>query len=196
MAEEACRAGVRWVQLRIKNGTDEQVLEEAKKTKIICQKYGAKLIINDHVNVAKLVEAEGVHLGKKDMSPKDARKILGKEFIIGGTANTLEDIINLQDQGVDYVGLGPYRFTQTKKNLSSVLGEKGYQNILEKLKEKSIDIPVIAIGGIQIDDIKTLMNIGVYGIAVASLINEANEKMDVVEKIDNAFNHGEITHSR
>jgi thiamine-phosphate pyrophosphorylase len=196
MAEEACKSGVNWVQLRMKNCSEEELLDEAIMTKIICQKYGAKLIINDHVEIAKEIDAHGVHLGKTDISPEKARSILGDQFIIGGTANTLDDIIELHNQEVDYIGLGPFQFTSTKDNLSPVLGLIGYQKIIKALREKGIDTPVIAIGGIQINDIRSLLEEGIHGVAIASLINESNDKKDTIQKIVNELNYGEITHSR
>jgi thiamine-phosphate pyrophosphorylase len=136
LAEQACIAGVDWVQLRIKNKTfDDQVII-ANETAEICQKYNAKLIINDNVKLAKEVNADGVHLGKTDMEPAEARRILGNDFIIGGTANTFEDIIRLVQSGVEYIGLGPFRFTSTKENLSPILGIEGYKNIMKKCREE------------------------------------------------------------
>jgi len=196
MAETACRSGVRWVQLRMKDVSFEDYLNEAKRTREICKKYGAKLIINDHVEIAKVVNADGVHLGKTDIDPAKARSILGQKFIIGGTANTLEDIFELHEKGVDYVGLGPFRFTATKKNLSPVLGLEGYRKIIAILCENGIGLPVIAIGGIQTEDIKEIVNTGIYGVAIASLINKSENMADTIQKIIKKLEYGEIAHSR
>jgi thiamine-phosphate pyrophosphorylase len=119
------------------------------------------------------VNATGVHLGKTDMPPAEARRILGDGFIIGGTANTFEDIRRLTDEGVDYIGLGPFRFTATKKNLSPILGLEGYKDILSRCRAAGIALPVLAIGGITVDDIPALMQTGVSGIAVSSAIRQA-----------------------
>ena len=174
LAEIACKNGIRWLQLRVKNKTYSEWLQIAKDVKQICDQFQATLIINDNVEIAKEVDADGVHLGKSDMSVQEARKILDNK-IIGATANTLEDILEHQKNGANYVGLGPYRFTETKKNLSATLGIDGYSQIF-KSSNHQIEIPVIAIGGIQLDDVKVLVNAGIYGVAVSSAINLSNNK--------------------
>ncbi len=196
MAREACQAGVKWVQLRIKDSNEKQMLSEAERVLAICKVYGAKFIMNDHVELAKFIQADGVHLGKSDMRPEVARKILGDEVIIGGTANTLEDIISLHAQGVDYIGLGPLRFTDTKANLSPILGFSGYKDIIRQLIEKGIETPIIAIGGIQVEDVEELMRVGVHGIAVASLINHSEQKKQTINHVHKQLSYyGEIAHS-
>ncbi len=171
LALNACIAGIDWIQLRVKNKSYNEWLDIAHKTEMICRKYHAKLIINDNVGIAKAIKADGVHLGKTDMSPREARQELGGTAIIGGTANSFEEIEYLNDAGVNYIGLGPFRFTSTKENLSPVLGLEGYKNITEQCKKNGISIPIIAIGGIKIEDIKSIAETGVYGIAVASAIS-------------------------
>lgn len=176
----ACDAGVKWVQLRVKSKSLDEIEEIAYRSQEICQTYKATFIVNDHVKVAKKVGAGGVHLGKKDMSPVDAKKYLPEKMIIGGTANTFEDIQRLATTGVDYIGLGPFRFTNTKEKLSPILGLGGYAQIMTLCNEHNINIPVIAIGGIQTSDIQSILNSGVKGVAVASLINNATNKIEQV----------------
>ncbi len=171
LALTACSAGIDWIQLRVKNRSYNEWLDIALKTEMICRKYHARFIVNDNVVIAKAVKADGVHLGKSDMSPREARQELGSKAIIGGTANSFEDIEELNDAGIDYIGLGPFRFTATKENLSPVLGIEGYKNIIDQCKKNGITIPIIAIGGIKIEDVKPLAETGVYGIAVASAIS-------------------------
>jgi thiamine-phosphate pyrophosphorylase len=170
---KVCSAGIDWVQLRVKNKTYNEWLDIATKSQLICKQHHATFIINDNVTIAKEVKADGVHLGKTDMNPREARQLLGSDAIIGGTANTFEDIEQLANAGVDYIGLGPFRFTATKENLSPILGLEGYIRITELCKKNGINIPIIAIGGITIEDVKLLMNTGVYGIAVSSAINKS-----------------------
>ena len=177
LAKIACENGIRWIQLRVKDKSFSEYLAIAKEVKLICDKFETTLIINDNVEICNSINAHGVHLGKNDLSIIEARKILGNEKIIGGTANTLEDIIQLQKDGVDYIGFGPYKFTNTKKNLSQILGIEGYSQIPKFLKSQ---IPIIAIGGIQIEDVKQLMNTGIYGIAVSSAINLSTEKENAI----------------
>ncbi len=174
LAEMACRGGADWVQLRIKNKALNEIRTEAEKILALCRKYKAKLIINDHPQLALDIGANGVHLGKEDMDIATARRLLGSDFIIGATANSFDDIAKHAANGADYIGLGPYRFTNTKEKLSPVLGLDGYRNILQSCKEHHINIPIIAIGGIQLHDVKPLLNTGVFGIAIASAINLSN----------------------
>ncbi|HET7734109.1 MAG TPA: thiamine phosphate synthase [Paludibacter sp.] len=172
-AEQAIRAyeaGCKWVQLRMKDASEELIEQEAAKIVPVANAHNAILLINDHIEIVKKTGAHGVHLGKKDMCPSEARTILGDEYIIGGTSNTLEDIISLIEKGVDYVGLGPFRFTTTKKNLSPILGREGYEKILTGLLSEKQKIPVIAIGGILDTDIDGLMQTGIHGIALAGSI--------------------------
>jgi thiamine-phosphate diphosphorylase len=172
--ESACKGGVRWVQLRLKKRSEGEISSIAKEIKIICKKYSAVFIVNDYVNLAIEIDADGVHLGKMDMPVSVARKLLGKDKIIGGSTNSFEDILKASEYGVDYIGLGPVRFTTTKENLNPVLGEVGIRTIIEKLKGAKIQLPVIAIGGIQLSDVENLMDTGVYGVAVSSAINNSD----------------------
>jgi thiamine-phosphate pyrophosphorylase len=174
-AEEACKGGADWIQLRVKHRNDDDWKMIAEETKGICKNYGAKLIINDSVKLAKLVGADGVHLGKEDMPPDEARKMLGPGFIIGGTANTLEDIIRLGALKVDYIGLGPFRYTQTKTNLSPIIGLEGYLELMKACVVEQVKVPVIAIGGIKLNDVEEILATGVYGIAVSSAIGSSGD---------------------
>lgn len=188
--DEACAAGVNWVQLRVKDKPVEEIERMALGARAICELYGTRLIINDHVEIARSIGADGVHLGKEDIAPDEARKILGQDAIIGGTANSLDDIRELIKAGVDYIGLGPYRFTSTKQKLSPVLGLEGYKHLMSELTKMQIQIPVVAIGGIQVSDIPPILNTGIYGVAVASLINNAPNKKEITLQILNSLKNG------
>jgi thiamine-phosphate pyrophosphorylase len=189
LAEEVCMAGADWVQLRVKKKGHTEWLQIAEDTLKVCRKYNTKLIINDNVRIAKEINADGVHLGKGDMLPEAAREILGNNFIIGATANTFIDIENLADSGIDYIGLGPFRFTDTKEKLSPVLGLDRYSQILNACKEAGINIPIIAIGGILASDFKELFKTGIYGVALSSVVNKAEDKeavmKDLIKEINN-----------
>lgn len=182
-----CTAGANWVQLRLKNESFETVLETAKAAKVICDKFQVKLIINDFPEVAKKVNADGVHLGKKDCCPLEARKLLGPDKIIGGTANTLEDCEGLCEKQVDYIGLGPFRFTTTKKNLSPELGAESYRNLLSNLIVGGRSIPVIAIGGITPSDISTLAESGVHGVAISEWLTTHPQPEMIFQEIQQQF---------
>ncbi|MBO9728896.1 MAG: thiamine phosphate synthase [Chitinophaga sp.] len=185
----ALDAGCKWIQLRIKNETPDTVLPAAEAVKKICDQYKASLIINDYPHIAVAVGATGVHVGRLDMTVAAARAITGNNIIVGGTANTLDDILQHVTDGASYVGVGPYRFTTTKQNLSPILGLAGYQQILQALKERNIAVPVIAIGGILLDDIPALMEAGVHGIAVSGLVTQAMDKQNIVHHIHQQLNH-------
>ncbi|MBN8702951.1 MAG: thiamine phosphate synthase [Bacteroidetes bacterium] len=188
MAQEACLAGVDWIQLRVKEKSYSEILSIATELKEICKQFNARLIINDYVSIAKEIDADGLHLGKTDTSVAEARKLVGNNIIIGGTANTFEDIVEHVTNGVDYIGLGPFRFTETKKNLSPILGLEGYSAILTKCKENNITIPILAIGGITADDIEVLMKTGIHGIAISSLVSNALNKREVVSNLLSLIN--------
>jgi thiamine-phosphate pyrophosphorylase len=185
--EIALQGGCRQIQLRMKDASEDETLQTALKAKSLCDMYGADLYIDDRVAVCKAVGAKGVHLGKNDMSPPKARALLGDGFVIGGTANTFDDIRTLYNQGVDYIGLGPFRFTTTKKNLSPTLGLEGYREIMRRCRENGIELPVFAIGGIRYDDIPPLMQTGVSGIALSSTILNAPDPVRETTRIVNAL---------
>ena len=162
--------GCNWIQLRMKEKPTEEIEQVALEVMGFCMDNGATFILNDHVELAAKLGADGVHLGKHDMAPDKARDILGPQAVIGGTANTFEDIKRLAEQGVDYIGLGPSRFTETKKNLSPVLGIEGYRNVIDSCKKEGIRIPIIAVGGLQPADFPQLFATGIHGVALSSYI--------------------------
>lgn len=172
--KNVCKAGGKLVQLRVKDISFEEHISIAKKAKEVCDHFGAKLIINDDVQIAKEIEAAGVHVGKNDIAPTEARKIVGPKYIVGGTANTYEDCIALIAQKVTYIGLGPFRFTETKKNLSPVLGFSGFHEIVSRLAHEGHKVPIYAIGGITENDFEELYEIGVFGIAISGLISNTS----------------------
>ncbi|QWT85087.1 thiamine phosphate synthase [Chryseobacterium sp. PCH239] len=163
--------GIKWVQVRWKNAPENELINLCEISKQLCSEYQAVCIINDHVQIAKEIDADGVHLGLNDSAIEEARLILDENKIIGGTANTLSDVIQRIKESCDYIGLGPLRFTTTKEKLSPVLGFEGYQAIIDGLREKSIDVPqIFAIGSVTLEDILPLQEIGIYGVAVSGLI--------------------------
>lgn len=187
-ARMALEGGCRWIQLRMKDTYTSLVEDTAIVIQKMCKDYGATFIVDDHVLLAKKINADGVHLGKNDMPIAEAKKALGNSFIIGGTVNSFEDILNtLQSANPDYFGCGPFRFTATKKNLAPILGCEGYQAIVEKMKNMNINIPLIGIGGIEKSDIPMLLESGLTGIALSSSIlkacNPIKEMRDIVEMI-------------
>ncbi len=162
--------GINWVQIRMKNDLDSEIIKQSKKALQYANKYHAKLIINDSIEITKEIGAHGVHLGLKDRSIEEAREYLGQNFIIGGTANTFEDVEIQISKGADYIGLGPFRFTSTKQKLSPIIGLEGYKNLYKNLKEHGFTTPIVAVGGIEIDDIEQLIAVGLHGVAISTAL--------------------------
>lgn len=181
-ARLALEGGCRWIQLRMKDASEVDFLLAAKQIGAMCKEYGATFILDDHVEWVGITGADGVHLGKNDMPVDEARNQLGANRIIGGTANTFEDVERLWRQGANYIGCGPYRFTTTKKNLSPVLGLDGYRHIISQMKAHDINLPVVAIGGILQPDIKDVMATGVSGIAVSGAILNAENPVEEMKR--------------
>lgn len=185
--EKVLRAGGNWIQLRMKEMPQNEVLKTAILARELCSKFSAKLIINDHVKVAKTCNADGVHLGQEDTSVLEAREILGAQKLIGGTANTLQHCLAHLENGVDYIGLGPLRFTSTKKKLSPILGFAGYMDLMAAYSKMENTVPVIAIGGIQLSDIEELRRIGLSGIAVSGMLTHSEHPEKEIRQILDGF---------
>lgn len=181
-ARLALEGGCRWVQLRMKEATEAEFMAAAAEIGRLCKEHGATFVLDDHVEWVEKTGADGVHLGKNDMPIDEARKILGSDKIIGGTANTFEDVERLYRQGANYIGCGPFRFTTTKKNLSPVLGLEGYQHIVDQMKSHGINLPIVAIGGILESDIKSILATGVSGIAVSGGILNAENPAEEMQR--------------
>ncbi|MFH6998447.1 thiamine phosphate synthase [Flavobacterium sp. FlaQc-57] len=181
---QALDAGCDWIQMRFKNQTAKNTFALAEAVKFLCEEYLANFIVNDNLYLAQQIAADGVHLGLSDMKIDQARAILGDTKIIGATANTIEDILNHIKNGCDYIGLGPFRFTETKEKLSPILGLSGYFKILEELKKHSIQIPIYAIGGITLNDISPLMETGIHGIAVSGMVTRSDEKEKLIQQLN------------
>ena len=182
--QQALNAGCNWIQLRFKNATLHTTMQLAEEVKQLCTTYNATFIINDYPHIAKAVDAGGVHLGLTDVSINEAKKIVGEYKIIGGTANTLQHVLQRVEEGCNYIGLGPLRFTTTKLKLSPILGLEGYQQIMDALAERQIQLPIYAIGGIVLEDIPAIMKTGMYGVAVSSIITTHPEKKLLVQQLN------------
>lgn len=188
---EALAGGCKWIQLRMKGATDDEVRPIALQVKEWCREQQATFLIDDRVALVKELQIDGVHLGKNDMPIAEARKILGDGFIIGGTANTFEDVKAHYEAGADYIGCGPFRFTTTKEKLSPILGLEGYREIIRSMKGnncagkkgESIDIPLVAIGGITKEDIPEIMKTGVNSIALSGCILHAENPAEETREI-------------
>ena len=160
--EKALKGGVTLLQLREKNMSTDDFINSAKEIKSLCEKYNVPLIINDNVDVAKAVNADGVHIGQNDMPAHEARKILGKNKIIGVTAKTVEQAQKAEKDGADYLGSGAIFSTTTKGD-----AKKMDMQTLKSITS-SVNIPVVAIGGIDGDNVLQLKGTGIVGAAVVS----------------------------
>lgn len=179
----ALEGGCRWVQLRMKKADEATFLSTAQEAVALCRSYHARLILDDRVEMVKRVGADGVHLGSKDMPADEARTLLGPDLIIGGTANTIDDVRRLHRQGVDYIGCGPYRFTTTKQRLAPVLGLEGYRAIIETMRRENILLPVVAIGGITRADLLPVLQTGVSVVAISGGILDAEQPVEETKAI-------------
>lgn len=172
--KNVCESGCKLVQLRLKGVDEAEYIQIARAALEICESHDALLIINDKVRVVLQSGAHGVHLGKEDTDPIEARGVLPEGTIIGGTANTIEDCKKLIEQKVDYIGLGPFRFTETKSNLSPVISLSDYKEICELVEIESPSMPVFAIGGIVREDVQYIFEEGVHGIAMSGALSSGN----------------------
>lgn len=163
-AERLCAAGVRWVQLRMKRAEPGAWRREARAAVAACHRHGALLTVNDSVDVALEAGADGVHLGRRDGDWAAARARLGPRALLGGTVNDAADARRAADSDLDYVGIGPLRFTATKENLSPVLGLDGIRALLPLLGGR----PAWVIGGVQPSDLPAAREAGAAGVAVSS----------------------------
>lgn len=177
--------GCKWIQLRMKDAEELDMRKAVEKIQPLCKEYDAFCVLNDNVALAKELNLDGVHVGKSDMPPLQARNMLGAEPMLGVTVNTIADIVAVSSLDIDYFGVGPYRFTQTKANLAPILDITGYKNIIAEMNRIGIEIPIVAVGGITIDDVDILMDAGVNGIAVSSdIVNSSSIEKKTKEYID------------
>lgn len=173
--------GIRFVQLRMKDATDREVLASAEVLRPACDRRAALLTVDDRIHLLESGLFDGVHVGKNDMPVAEAKKFTGDRFLLGATCNTAEDVTAATLAGADYIGLGPFRFTGTKKNLSPILGIEGYRNILRGRGEG--DLPVYAIGGITPADLPDLRTTGIYGVAVSGVMLTATDVREACGRI-------------
>ncbi|KAF0145859.1 MAG: thiamine-phosphate pyrophosphorylase [Nitrospirae bacterium] len=168
MSSLVLRAGIKWIQYREKNKPRRDIYNEAALLRKLTAEFKASFIVNDHADIALAVNAEGVHLGQEDLPLKEARKILGKTKIIGISTHSIEQAIEAEAGGADYVGFGPVFHTKTK--------DAGKPEGIQMLKEvkKHVKIPVIAIGGITSENLQSVLDSGADAVAVASAILRGN----------------------
>ena len=187
----ALAGGCRWVQLRVKEATDDELRPMALEAQRLCREAGATFIIDDHVDLVHEIGADGVHLGKKDMPIAEARRVLGPDFIIGGTANTFDDVRSHHEASANYIGCGPFRFTTTKQGLSPILGLEGYRSIVSQMREAGIGLPIVAIGGIVAEDIPDILATGITGIALSGTVLNALDPVAEMQRLVEMTSHAD-----
>ena len=186
-AEAVLKGGCKWVQLRMKDASDEEFMAVGRKLAELCRSFGARLILDDRVHLVGEIGADGVHVGKNDMPVDEVRRLLGPGFIVGATANSFDDIASAAARGADYIGLGPFRFTQTKRKLSPILGLEGYRQLMSESRAAGILLPVVAIGGINSADIPDIMATGVHGVAISGGLLRAEDTVAETRNILSAL---------
>lgn len=180
----ACEAGANWIQYRCLSKTDEEMIPEIHQVAAICDDWGATLILTNHYHLLDQVDAQGVHLEDMQADFSAIRDIITDEKTLGASANTFADIQRIADSGVvDYVGCGPFAFTETKPNDYPLLGLEGYRGISRQMEQMQINLPLLAVGGITIKDIEPLLQTGIYGIALSSAVNLAKDPGEAFREI-------------
>ncbi|HVU35953.1 MAG TPA: thiamine phosphate synthase [Opitutaceae bacterium] len=166
-AKRLCGAGAKWIQVRMKRAEPLTWLSTASDIVEICRSHGAICIVNDDIDIALASGADGVHLGRKDGDWREARRQLGPRRILGGTVNNSDDAKHAAGRDcLDYVGIGPWRFTTNKENLAPILGPEGVRSLIRQLD----GLPAWAVGGIEADDLAAVRDTGAAGAAVSSAL--------------------------
>jgi len=187
-AQIACEAGAKWIQYRCLTKDDEALLQDINAIAEICDDWGATLIVTNHIHLNRKADIQGFHIEDMDADFVALREQLGEDITIGGSSNTVEGLIRLAAEGADYAGCGPFSLTTTKPNNSPLLGLEGYRKIASILKEKEIDLPFLAVGGVTLDDVDALMETGIFGIAASSAINKAENMKEAYQDFYNKLN--------
>ena len=179
VVKESLEGGVTFLQLREKELDEEHFLEEARELQKLCRKYQVPFVINDNVDIAAAINADGVHVGQSDMEAGDVRAKLGPDKIIGVTAKTVEQAVLAQERGADYLGVGAVFHTDSKADAKEIS--------FDTLKDicKAVSIPVIAIGGITEENVKELAGTGICGVAVISAIYARSDIKKAAENLKN-----------
>ena len=175
--EEALKGGVTFVQIREKDLCREKFSKEARELKVLCQAYGVPFVVNDDVELAMEVDADGVHVGQSDMEAGRVREKLGPDKIIGVSARTVEEALLAQERGADYLGVGAVFHTSSKADAADV----SFQTLREICR--AVDIPVIAIGGITRENVTELAGSGICGVAVISAIFASPDRRKAAEEL-------------
>ncbi len=180
-AQQACEAGAKWIQYRCLSKTDEELLQDINAIAEICDDWGSTLIVTDHVHLNGKADIQGFHIEDMDADFIALRKLVGNDITLGGSANTIENLIRLANESADYAGYGPYAVSETKANNYALIDIEAYNHTVKELQNKAIELPVLAVGGIKIYDVEALMQTGIYGIAVSGAVNFADDFIEAYQ---------------
>jgi thiamine-phosphate pyrophosphorylase len=174
-AKIACEAGAKWIQYRCLTKSDDELLKDINVIAELCDDWGATLIVTDHIHLNGKADIQGFHIEDMDADFRQLREELGEAITIGGSSNTVEGLLRIAEEGADYAGFGPFKVTTTKPNNAPLLGFEGYKDAIAILQQQQIELPVLAVGGVTLNDIDELLKTGVFGIAASSAINQAED---------------------
>lgn len=180
-AQLACEAGAKWIQYRCLSKADDELLTDINAIAEICDDWGTTLIITDHIHLNGKADIQGFHIEDMDADFTELRKKVGDDITLGGSANTLEHLIRIAQQGADYAGLGPFAAPETKPNSYPLITLENYKSIINELKKSGLSLPVLAVGGIKIYDVEALMQTGIHGVAVSGAINFADDFIEAYQ---------------
>lgn len=174
-ARIVCEAGGKWIQYRCLTKDDDALLNDINQIAGICDDWGATLIVTDHIHLQGKADIQGFHIEDMNADFLQIRAQVGAACTLGGSSNTLDGLLRLANEGVDYAGFGPFSHTDTKPNSYPHLGVQGYEQAMQELKAQQVALPVLAVGGVTINDVHALMQTGIFGIAVSAAINQAED---------------------
>jgi thiamine-phosphate pyrophosphorylase len=180
-AQLACEAGAKWVQYRCLSKPDEALLKDITTISEICDDWGATLIVTNHLHLHGKADIQGFHLEDIDTDFVAIRNLLGDNFTLGGSANTLAQLTNMAKAGADYAGFGPFNTTTTKPNDYPLISLASYKNAVEQLESEGLNLPILAVGGVNLADVADLQSTGIHGIAVSSAILQADDFVTAYE---------------
>lgn len=176
------KGGGRLLQVRLKGVPKEELRRVVDRIVRVMDDLGGSVIVNDNWEVALATNAWGVHIGQKDGDPIKVRKLIGDNMVLGVTVNTVQQLLALKDAPIDYVGLGPFRFTRTKENLASILGLEGIRQAVTEARDAGVTHPIFVIGGVESIDVRPLLSLGVHGVAVSGSIASATDPAFATQK--------------
>ncbi|MDN3587805.1 thiamine phosphate synthase [Pedobacter aquatilis] len=180
-AQLACEAGAKWIQYRCLSKADDELLKDINSIAEICDDWGTTLIVTNHVHVNGKADIQGFHIEDMNADFIALRKIVGNDITLGGSANTIENLVRLAEEGADYAGFGPYAASETKPNDYSNITLEDYRKAITELNKQDLNLAIVAVGGVTLYDVEALIQTGIHGIAVAGAINFADDFIEAYQ---------------